>query len=325
MFFGLRRRLDMCDGGGGGGGGSGDVGGIGGETGATGPGLGVGGGGSGSGGGSVGGGGIGIGGGIDSPVGGGATIGGSSSGGNVGSTGVDASPTGEVGVPSVGFGAGTGQGGDLGPAGQAVVTGGQSIGDLLAGNPPSDTGSNSFYGGWETVDTPTTNASEDSALSNNGAFGFNSQTGGRAGFLAGSLLAGLPGGLIGALMGGMMGQAQSGGNVADYGGGDPDAGGGPTAGDPQWLADKLAAEAAARSGGGVGSYLGGGSDSDYYYGSSVVSPEGYGETPGGGSVWGIGKTSPDFEIYPNKSKQYKDNDLLRSLVFDQKEFTKSLF
>ena len=106
-----------------------------------------------------------------------------------------------------------------------------------------------------------------------------------------------------------------GGNVDDYGGGDPDAGGGPVDGavyplrDPNWVKPE--------DGGMIGSIMG----------MNPVSSSGEGGYGGAAPQRGFSlSTTPDVS---NISKMYgkkkNDDSLLKSLIFDEDEFTKNLF
>lgn len=152
--------------------------------------------------------------------------------------------------------------------------------------------------------------------SNEGAFGFSPTKG----FFVGNTLANLaaPGtGLIGALIGMAMGLSDPNnpGNVADYGGGDPEGGGGPYAGDSGFMEGR---EERFPASGESGLTFFGGGGSSYSGGEKEGEPE---------ELFSL-STSPDPGGYMYKSRLLqKDDDALGEdfLRGDFDKFTRSLF
>lgn len=146
--------------------------------------------------------------------------------------------------------------------------------------------------------------------SNTEAFGFTPLQG----FLAGSKLGGLPLGLVGLAMG--LSDPNNPGNVSDYGGADPDAGGGPWAGDPGFMER------------GEERFPGGGDDSGLtFFGGGGSSYFGGGEDEEMDTLFSLA-TSPEPESWLYKSRLLqKDDDALGEDYlrggFDK--FTRSLF
>ena len=145
--------------------------------------------------------------------------------------------------------------------------------------------------------------------SGQGALGFNVLTG----LLTGAKLGGLiPGGIIGAALGLATGE----GNVSDYGGGDPDAGGGPWAGDPTYM-DRFEDRGDGSGDDSDGWFFGGGGGSGYY--DTGDNPE--------DSIFAL-KTSAEPGNYLYRSLiNKKDKGVLGGdiLFEDLDKFTRSLF
>jgi hypothetical protein len=140
-----------------------------------------------------------------------------------------------------------------------------------------------------------------------GAFGITPTQGLQMGLLTGNLPL--------ALMGMMLGHAVPGGNVSDYGGGDPDAGGGPWAGDPGFMER-------GEEGGGL---LRG--DSGLTFGGGATSPAIKEMRDAPEDPFSLGLSSdPGSWMYKSRLLQ-KDDDALGEdfLRGDFDKFTRSLF
>jgi hypothetical protein len=226
-----------------------------------------------------------------------------------------------------GGGSGGNVGGGAGPTSASPVVAPTGKGDLPeAGGGGAPGPAPSGGGGWEQATTLTGKNKSDPALGNmlsdsGGAFGFTGSQGAQGGFLAGSMLGGLPAGMIGALMGGMMGVSQGGGNVGDYGGPGPDSGGPLTAN--EYEEQRLADETGPSRGGDEGfisTMLGGGGSGGSAGGGDEGDDTGQSERG-----FGLSLSSDPSDGFRKYKRNVGDSELLKTLIFNEDEFTENLF
>jgi hypothetical protein len=224
-----------------------------------------------------------------------------------------------------GGGSGGNVGGGAGPTSGSPVVAPTGRGDLPeAGGGGGGGGGSGGGGGWEEATTLAGKNKSDPALGNmlsgQGAFGFTPNQGLTTGMIAGSMFPGLsiPFGLGGYLAGFATDQGQS---VDDYGGGTP-TGGGPLSPD-EYEAQRLADETGPSRGGDEGfisTMLGGGGSGGSAGGGDEGDDTGQSERG-----FGLSLSSDPDDGFRKYKRNVGDSELLKTLIFNEDEFTENLF